>query len=127
MSGSLRPTCDRVNHFADDRTRLNVEKEKAKPKWLRPFIFNGTENQTLLASVHILDAVTLVFELTRDVECLPATILALILIRRWPYLRRRSTGTKRGAERGVVNDAVRIDNQHASPTRVGSDGWPRRA
>src|SRR5437763_12474349 len=118
MSGSLRPTCDRVNHFADDRTRLIVEKEKAKPKWLRPFIFNRTENQTLLASAHILDAVTLVLELTRDVECLPATILALILVRGRPDLGRRSTGTKRGADRGVVNHAVRIDDQHASPAGV---------
>jgi len=84
------------------------------------------QNEQSLASIHILDAVALVLERTRRVECLPAVVLALVLVRRRTYLRNRRTGTQSSAERGVVNDVIGIDYWFTSTTGVAGDRWARR-
>ena len=79
----------------------------------------------LFACVDILNAIALILEGVREVEVLPATVLALIFIRRRTDLRIAGVkdsiiiriGYRRSAEGSEVNDAVRVN--HFIPRAAG--------
>src|SRR6266516_5723215 len=77
----------------------------------------------LLASVYKLDAVALILEFPLDVECSPAIILTLILVRRRTDRWRRAWRSGiRGQEGGIVNHAVRINDLVSRPAWIACNG-----
>ena len=77
----------------------------------------------LLPSIHELDAVALVLECAWRIKGLPATILALILIRWRPDLWHRRAGTKRRQEWAILNNAFHINYWFASSGWITRNSW----